>query len=95
MKRLINTRVVLLRYVEYLNDEYSKVNKIIYIEESKEDIEVGGCTLFIMTLFRKYLLANNISTIEGGVHVDGFKLALTRIINRYAQERYYLKRMIQ
>ncbi|MEM3609589.1 MAG: DNA topoisomerase subunit B [Candidatus Anstonellales archaeon] len=35
--------------------------------------------------------ANNINTIEGGTHVIGFKAALTRAINEYAENNNYLK----
>jgi DNA gyrase subunit B len=35
--------------------------------------------------------ANNIATTEGGMHEEGFKKALTNVINRYARERGYLK----
>lgn len=35
--------------------------------------------------------ANNISTIEGGMHVEGFRSALTNTINKYAREKNLLK----
>ncbi|MFK7920228.1 MAG: type IIA DNA topoisomerase subunit B [Ilumatobacter sp.] len=35
--------------------------------------------------------ANNISTIEGGMHVEGFRTALTSTINKYAKEKNLLK----
>ncbi|MCB0975779.1 MAG: DNA topoisomerase IV subunit B, partial [Actinobacteria bacterium] len=35
--------------------------------------------------------ANNIATTEGGMHEEGFKKALTNVINRYARERGLLK----
>ncbi|MFO7612750.1 MAG: DNA topoisomerase (ATP-hydrolyzing) subunit B [Clostridia bacterium] len=35
--------------------------------------------------------ANNIATIEGGMHVTGFKAALTKVINDYARKIGYLK----
>ncbi len=34
---------------------------------------------------------NNINTIEGGTHEDGFRLAITKVINRFALEWKYLK----
>ena len=36
--------------------------------------------------------ANNINTHEGGTHLTGFKSALTRVINQYAQKGNFLKR---
>ncbi|MBP1577146.1 MAG: DNA topoisomerase IV subunit B, partial [Oscillospiraceae bacterium] len=35
--------------------------------------------------------ANNIRTIEGGTHVDGFKAALTKVLNEYARRYKILK----
>ena len=35
--------------------------------------------------------ANGISTIEGGMHVEGFRSALTSVINKYAREKNLLK----
>ncbi|MDR2337440.1 MAG: DNA topoisomerase (ATP-hydrolyzing) subunit B [Deltaproteobacteria bacterium] len=35
--------------------------------------------------------ANNINTIEGGTHLVGFRTALTRIVNNYAQQNNYFK----
>jgi DNA gyrase subunit B len=35
--------------------------------------------------------ANGISTIEGGMHVEGFKTALTSVVNKYAKSRNLLK----
>ena len=34
---------------------------------------------------------NNINTIEGGTHEEGFRLAITKVINRYALEWKFLK----
>lgn len=34
---------------------------------------------------------NNINTIEGGTHEEGFRLAITKVINRFALEWKYLK----
>ena len=38
-----------------------------------------------------YTNANNINTHEGGAHLDGFKLALTRTVNDYAKRANLLK----
>jgi DNA gyrase subunit B len=35
--------------------------------------------------------ANGISTIEGGMHVEGFKTALTSVVNKYARAKNLLK----
>src|SRR4029450_12159904 len=35
--------------------------------------------------------ANNIATTEGGMHEEGFKKALTNVLNRYARNKGHLK----
>ena len=38
-----------------------------------------------------YTFANTINTAEGGTHEEGFRAALTSIVNRYAREQKFLK----
>src|SRR5262249_18780878 len=38
-----------------------------------------------------YTFANTISTIEGGTHEEGFRTALTSVVNRYAAEKKLVK----
>lgn len=38
-----------------------------------------------------YSFCNNINTTEGGTHEEGFKLAITKIVNRFAVEKKYMK----
>jgi DNA gyrase subunit B len=39
-----------------------------------------------------FSFVNNINTIEGGTHLTGFKSALTRVVNQYAQKGNFLKK---
>jgi DNA gyrase subunit B len=38
-----------------------------------------------------YTFANTINTHEGGTHEEGFRAALTTVVNRYGQEKRFLK----
>ena len=38
-----------------------------------------------------YSFCNNINTHEGGTHEEGFRLALTRVINNYAKSHNFLR----
>src|SRR5438477_12788408 len=38
-----------------------------------------------------FSFANNINTTEGGTHMQGFRSALTRTLNRYARDKGLLK----
>ncbi len=76
-------------FVQYLNQNKTVINpKPIYFESSKEDIIVEMAlqynTGYSETIFS---FVNNINTIEGGTHLSGFKAALTRTINNYANEK--------
>ncbi|MFH0767332.1 MAG: toprim domain-containing protein, partial [Bacillota bacterium] len=71
-----------------------KINHdIVYTEK-----EVEGMTLEIALQYNDsyatnlYSFANNIPTHEGGMHEDGFKMALTRVLNKYASENGMLKK---
>ncbi|MBR0576534.1 DNA topoisomerase (ATP-hydrolyzing) subunit B [Proteiniclasticum sp. BAD-10] len=80
-------------FVEYLNRNKEVLNKdVIYIEEMKEDyiVEVG---LQFNDSYNENIFsyANNIDTIEGGTHLDGFKRALTRVVNDYGRKFGHLK----
>lgn len=84
----------IVEYVGFLNGNKGKVNQdIIYTEK-----EVDGITLEIALQYNDsyatnlYSFANNIPTHEGGMHEDGFKMALTRILNKYASENGMLKK---
>jgi len=83
----------ILEFVQYLNQNKTVLNpRPIYFEAQKDDIIVevafqynAGYTENIFTF------VNNINTIEGGTHLIGFKSALTRCINNYAESHNLLK----
>jgi DNA gyrase subunit B len=80
-------------FVEYLNKNKNVLHpKPIYFETKKEEIVVEVSMQYndgySETLFS---FANNINTHEGGTHLSGFRSALTRTINSYAQSEELLK----
>lgn len=80
-------------YVEMLNKSKEVLyDEPIYIHDSKDDVEVE-IALQHNSGFGTTLLtyANNIHTYEGGTHEDGFKRALTRVINSYGIKNKLLK----
>ena len=84
----------IVEYVTFLNSNKGRVNQeIIYTEK-----EVDGITLEIAMQYNDsyatnlYSFANNIPTHEGGMHEDGFKMALTRVLNKYASDNNLLKK---
>jgi len=84
----------IVEYVSFLNTGKGKVNHdVLYIDK-----EVDGITIDIALQYNDsyatnlYSFANNIPTHEGGMHEDGFKMALTRVLNKYATEQGLLKK---
>jgi len=74
-------------FVEYLNKHTAALHKPIFIEGDKNDTQVEVAIQYNDTFTEKiFSFANNINTIEGGFHLIGFKAALTRTINQYAEE---------
>ena len=82
----------LISFVEYLNRNKEKINtKPIYIEKSGEfpiEIAIQYTTAYSENL---YSFVNNINTIEGGTHLEGFKRSLTKVFNDYAKSHNILK----
>ncbi len=66
--------------------------RVVYFEESYENAEIE-CSLQWNTGYHEGLhsFANNIATTEGGMHEEGFKKALTNVVNRYARGKGLLK----
>jgi DNA gyrase subunit B len=91
-----------LEFVEFLDEKREKLQnkngndlfkKPIYIEGKKDNIEVE-CSLKWNGGYSEDVLpyTNNIFQKDGGTHVLGFRSALTRIINKYANEHNLLKK---
>lgn len=80
-------------YVEMLNENKEPLHEEpIYVHESKDEIEVE-IALQYNSGFATNLLtyANNIHTYEGGTHEDGFKRALSRVLNSYGLKSKIIK----
>ena len=79
-------------FVEYLNKNKEKLHKNpIYIERNGEtpvEIAIQYTTAYSENI---YSFVNNINTIEGGTHLEGFKRALTKTFNDYAKSHNLIK----
>ena len=83
----------LKEYVTYLNKAKAVVHPdIIYAEGYESDIQVEVAMQYNDGYNASvYTFCNNINTVEGGTHEEGFRSALGRIINKYARDKGYLK----
>ena len=82
----------LISFVEFLNKNKEKIHPApIYIERAGEvpvEIAIQYTTSYSENI---YTFVNNINTIEGGTHLEGFKRALTKVFNDYARSHNILK----
>lgn len=81
-------------FVSYINDGREAIHdEIVYFEAKKgDDMEVEVAMQYT-TSYSETLLsfANNIHTVDGGMHETGFKSGLTRVLNDYARKYKLLK----
>ena len=91
-----------LEFVEFLDKKRDKLQnkngndlfkKPIYIEGKKQNIEIE-CSLKWNSSYSEdiYPYTNNIHQKDGGTHLLGFRSALTRVVNKYANEHNLLKK---
>ena len=81
-------------YVLFLNKNKTAIHEdVIYVEDEIDDIKVEvGMQYNDGYQPNIYSFCNNINTHEGGTHEEGFRLALTRVINNYAKNNNFLKK---
>ena len=79
-------------FVEYLNKNKEKLHpNPIYIERGG-DFPVEIALQYTSSYSENiYSFVNNINTIEGGTHLEGFKRSLTKVFNDYAKDKNILK----
>ncbi|MDY0294877.1 MAG: DNA topoisomerase (ATP-hydrolyzing) subunit B [Acholeplasmataceae bacterium] len=84
----------IVEYVGFLNVGKGKVNQdIIYVEKEVDGIQIEIAMQYNDSYATNlYSFTNNIPTHEGGMHEDGYKLALTRVLNKYGTDSGMLKK---
>lgn len=83
----------LREFVEYLNSNRNSLHKKpILIENTKENVVVEVAIQYNESYQENiFSFVNNIPTTEGGTHLAGFRTALTRTLNFYAQKNKLTK----
>ena len=80
-------------FVSHVNESKDTVHKhVVYFEgevdDSAVEVAMQWNSSYVESVFS---FANNINTTEGGVHLSGFRAALTGTLNRYARDKGLLK----
>jgi len=83
----------IVTFVKFLNENRNPIHKRpIYVSKEKDDVQVEIAIQYTDSYVENvFSYANNIGTIEGGSHLSGFRTALTRTVNNYAQKNKLLK----
>jgi DNA gyrase subunit B len=82
----------IVSFVEHLNDKKDPLHPIISTNGEREGVDIE-CALQWADTYSEtvFAYANNINTIEGGMHLTGFRTAVTNAVNTYAKKRGMLK----
>lgn len=80
-------------FVRYLNQGKDLVNKDVIAFEGEKDKVIVDIAMQYQSGYTEnmYTFVNDINTIEGGMHLAGFRTALTRCLNDYARKNGLLK----
>jgi DNA gyrase subunit B len=80
-------------YVKHLNaSKEALFRKVCYFEQKEATMEVDIAIQWNAGFYESiHSFANGISTIDGGMHEEGFKKALTNVANKYARAKGTLK----
>jgi DNA gyrase subunit B len=80
-------------FVTYLNAAKSAIHpSVIYFEEKAEGLEVDIAMQWNDSYSESvYTFANTINTHEGGTHEEGFRAALTTVVNKWARDKNHIK----
>jgi len=83
----------LVSFIDYLNASHKAVQKeVFYAHKNHDNMEVEAAFVYNEENdTRELSFANNIYTPDGGMHLTGFRSALTRVLNDYARTNNYLK----
>ena len=83
----------LISFIEYLTENKEILHKKpIYFNSTRDTTEIEIALQYTGAYAENILsYVNNIHTLEGGTHLIGFKTALTRTINSYAQKNNLMK----
>src|SRR5437660_494591 len=80
-------------FVAYVNESKEPIHRHIAYFENESDVGIAEVAMQWNSSYQDsiFSFANNINTIEGGTHMQGFRSALTRTLNKYARDKGLLK----
>lgn len=78
----------LREFVRYIDSSRTHLfDDVIYINTEKNGIPIEVAIMYNTSYSENlHSYVNNINTIEGGTHLVGFRIAITRVLKKYAEE---------
>ncbi|MEM7572226.1 MAG: DNA topoisomerase (ATP-hydrolyzing) subunit B [Bacteroidota bacterium] len=85
----------LREFVQYLDEgKPDLIDEPIYVKTKEDNVEVEVAIQYNTTYSENiYSFVNNISTREGGTHVNGFRRAINRLFTKYGEENGMFKKL--
>ncbi|PIQ77786.1 DNA topoisomerase (ATP-hydrolyzing) subunit B [Candidatus Peregrinibacteria bacterium CG11_big_fil_rev_8_21_14_0_20_46_8] len=82
----------IISYIHHLNKNRESISNVVYVEKDVDEGKIEIALQYTQAYQENiFTFANNIHTTEGGMHLTGFRAALTRTINNYARKNNLLK----
>jgi DNA gyrase subunit B len=82
----------IVEFVQYLDEARQPLHKTVYVEGERDNTPVETAFQYSDSYTENiFSYVNNINTHEGGTHLVGFKTALTRTLNNYANKNNLIK----
>ena len=82
----------IVSFVEALNEKKDALHPIISTHNERDGIDIEVAMQYTDSYNEQiFSYANNINTIEGGMHLQGFRQAVTTAVNSYAKKKSMLK----
>ncbi len=82
----------IVEFVKYLNEKKDALHEIIAVHHERDGVDIEVALQYTDSYSEQiFSYANNINTIEGGMHLLGFRTAITNAVNASARKRSILK----
>ncbi len=77
----------IIDFILWINEQREKLHKPIYFKDQKNGLIAEFAIQYTNSYTENiFSFVNTINTVEGGTHVTGFKTALTKVLNDYAEK---------
>ena len=89
-KEVFHAKEGLKEFVRYVDRHRTHLfDDVIYLKTEKQGVPIEVAVMYNTDYSENiHSYVNNINTIEGGTHVQGFRQALTRVLKKYAEDNY-------